>query len=141
MTFLGVTQLANLCHAIKNREIDQTPIQWPKEKQPYEMLFQTFNHWVDRMAIICQNINIEHKADRTNTQMVIDFRKKVYGSVEELQQDLDTWIEWYNKERTHSGKFCYGKTPQQTFLDTIHIAKEKLIDQNQLNLNSFSVKV
>lgn len=58
------------------------------------------------------------------------FRKKIFQSIEELQKDLNEWVDSYNKERTHSGKFCYGKTPMQTFLDTIHLAREKALDQN-----------
>ncbi|MFP4370524.1 MAG: IS481 family transposase [Candidatus Kapaibacterium sp.] len=62
----------------------------------------------------------------------VAFRKKLYGSIEELQTDLDDWLEFYNKERTHSGKYCFGKTPWQTFLDSIHLAKEKQIDDIKL---------
>jgi transposase InsO family protein len=57
----------------------------------------------------------------------VAFRKKIYRSLEELQRDLDVWLEHYNTQRSHSGKWCYGKTPMQTFLDSIHIAKEKMI--------------
>jgi len=57
----------------------------------------------------------------------IAFRKKIYSSIEELQADLDEWVRHYNEERPHSGKYCYGKTPMQTFKDTIHLAKEKMI--------------
>jgi transposase InsO family protein len=57
----------------------------------------------------------------------IAFRKKVYNTLEQLQTDLDEWIDYYNQERTHSGKHCYGKTPMQTFMDSKHIAKEKQI--------------
>jgi hypothetical protein len=53
------------------------------------------------------------------------FRKKIYNSVEELQKDVDLWLEDYNNHRAHSGKYCYGKTPMQTFLDSKHIALEK----------------
>ena len=60
----------------------------------------------------------------------IAFRKKLYHSLEEIQKDVDEWIEYYNKERTNSGKYCYGKTPMQTFLDSKYLAKEK--DLNQL---------
>ena len=55
----------------------------------------------------------------------IAFRKKIYNTLEELQTDVDNWIEEYNKERTHSGKYCFGKTPMQTFLDSKHLADEK----------------
>ena len=37
--------------------------------------------------------------------------------VEQLQADLDLWLEDYNHSRPHSGKYCFGKTPMQTFLD------------------------
>lgn len=52
------------------------------------------------------------------------FRKKIYSSLEELQDDVDRWLKYYNKERPHAGKYCYGKTPMQTFLDSRHIAVE-----------------
>ena len=57
----------------------------------------------------------------------VAFRKKVYASVEQLQRDLDQWLREYNEERAHSGKYCYGKTPMQTFRDSIPLAKEKLL--------------
>jgi transposase InsO family protein len=59
----------------------------------------------------------------------VSFRKKVYNSLDELQEDLDKWIEYYNEERTHTGKYCFGKTPMQTFLDSIPLAKEKNLNQ------------
>jgi transposase InsO family protein len=59
----------------------------------------------------------------------IIFRKKVFRSIEELQTELDEWISWYNTERTHSGKYCYGKTPWQTLEDSKHLALEKQIDE------------
>ena len=58
----------------------------------------------------------------------ITFRKKIYNTIEDLQSDLDEWMREYNSERTHSGKYCFGKTPMQTFLDSKHIADEKMID-------------
>ncbi len=57
----------------------------------------------------------------------VAFRKKVYRTIEELQADLDAWIKGYNEERPHQGRWCYGKTPMQTFLDDLPLAKEKLI--------------
>ena len=57
------------------------------------------------------------------------FRRKLYSSIEQLQTDVDQWVESYNSQRVHSGKYCYGKTPMQTFLDSKHLAKEKALDQ------------
>lgn len=58
----------------------------------------------------------------------IAFRKKLYETLDDLQQDLDQWIEYYNNERPHSGRYCYGKTPAQTFEDSIQLAKDKQIE-------------
>jgi len=57
----------------------------------------------------------------------VTFRKKLYASLEELQADLDAWLKLYNEERTHQGRWCYGKTPMQTFLDSVPLAKEKML--------------
>ena len=57
----------------------------------------------------------------------VAFRKKLYGSISELQEDLDQWLESYNEERPHQGRWCFGKTPMQTFLDAVALAKEKMI--------------
>lgn len=58
----------------------------------------------------------------------IAFRKKIYNSLEELQKDLDDYMMYYNNERTHSGKHCFGKTPMQTLMDSKHLADEKMLD-------------
>jgi transposase InsO family protein len=57
----------------------------------------------------------------------IAFRRKIYRAIEELQVELDSWIASYNQERPHQGRWCFGKTPMQTFLDAMPIAKEKMI--------------
>ena len=57
----------------------------------------------------------------------VTFRKKIYRTLEELQVDLDAWLKLYNEDRPHQGRWCYGKTPMQTFLDSIPLAKEKMI--------------
>ena len=57
----------------------------------------------------------------------VTFRKKLYHTLDELQSDLDLWLKRYNEERPHQGRWCYGKTPMQTFVDSIPLAKEKMI--------------
>ena len=41
-----------------------------------------------------------------------------------LQNYLDEWLWKYNESRPHSGKYYYGKTPMQTFQDSLPLAKE-----------------
>ncbi len=55
----------------------------------------------------------------------VAFRKRIYESVEALQADLDDWMAQYNEVRTHQGRWCFGKTPMQTFLDSAAVAREK----------------
>jgi transposase InsO family protein len=74
---------------------------------------------------ICERFNKTIK----NEFYDIVFRKKIYHSLDELQIDLNEWIKKYNEFRPHSGKYCYGKTPMQTFLDSKHIAFEKNCDK------------
>lgn len=57
----------------------------------------------------------------------IAFRKKLYASIDELQRDLDAWLVEYNEQRPHQGRWCFGKTPLQTFLDSLDLAKEKIL--------------
>ena len=45
------------------------------------------------------------------------FRQKLYASLEELQTDLDTYLEFYNRSRCHQGYRTKGRTPYQAFLD------------------------
>ena len=51
-------------------------------------------------------------------------------------------MEEYNNARVHSGRYCYGKTPMETFLASKHLAEEKKLEkfynpiqqENQTNL-------
>ena len=57
----------------------------------------------------------------------VAFRKKLYRTLDEVQVDLDAWMADYNQQRPHQGRWCYGKTPMQTFLDSVPLAKEKML--------------
>lgn len=60
----------------------------------------------------------------------VAFRRNLYHSIDELQRDLDTWIEHYNTERTHQGKICCGRTPMQTLLEGKYLWEEKVVQLN-----------
>lgn len=72
---------------------------------------------------ICERF---HKAMLNEFYRVM-FRKKIYRTLEDLQADLDRWIEDYNAQRPHQGRWCYGKTPLKTFVDSVPLAKEKIL--------------
>ena len=58
----------------------------------------------------------------------VAFRKKLYNSLAALQDDLDQWMDYYNNRRSHSGKYCFGKTPMETFSESITLARQKMLD-------------
>ena len=78
--------------------------------------FNLFKTWLDRFYAVA-------------------FRKKLYTRIDELQTDLDNWVDWYNTERTHSGRYCYGKTPIATFEESLNLAKAKFLDNNLQSTN------
>lgn len=51
------------------------------------------------------------------------FRSKWYKSVDELQADLDAFMEKYNNHRVHRGYRTNGRTPMQTLKDWIEKPK------------------
>lgn len=59
----------------------------------------------------------------------ITFRKKLYLNMEDLQKDLDVWMEYYNNDRTHQGKVCCGRTPLDTLLKGKAVWAEKNLAQ------------
>ena len=74
---------------------------------------------------ICERLNKTIK----NEFYEIAFRKKVYQTLDELQNDLEQYMLFYNTKRPHSGRYCDGRTPLQTFEESKHLAKEKQLDQ------------
>ena len=54
-------------------------------------------------------------------------RKKLYMAIESLQFDLDEWLNFYNTEQTHQGKYCCGRTPMETLMAGKEIWKEKFV--------------
>jgi len=55
----------------------------------------------------------------------VAFRKKLYSTLEQIQEDLDSWLVEYDERRTHQGKMCCGRTPMDTFDDGMNIWNEK----------------
>ena len=62
-------------------------------------------------------------ADRELAETVISADRRI----DELQRDLDSWLAEYNEVRPHQGRWCYGKTPMQTFLASLPLAREKML--------------
>ena len=55
-------------------------------------------------------------------------RTKFYESVEEMQTDLDIFLDSYNQERSHQGRNMNGRTPLQAFLEGLPEHPEKEVE-------------
>ncbi|GBF22923.1 integrase [Candidatus Gastranaerophilus sp. (ex Termes propinquus)] len=100
------------------------------EHHPYELYLAVENIDHSRTKAKSPQTNgIVERFHRTilNEFYRIAFRKNVYKSIDMLQADLDAWLKDYNEQRPHQGRWCFGKTPLQTFQDSLELAKEKAI--------------
>lgn len=57
----------------------------------------------------------------------IAFRKTSYESVDQLQADLDRYVDFYNLERPHQGYRTRGRTPRQAFLDGVKEMAQEIV--------------
>jgi transposase InsO family protein len=104
------------------------------ERHEYELYLAVENIDHTRTKVKSPQTNgIVERFHRTvlNEFYRVAFRRKIYPSIEELQRDLDLWLKEYNELRPHQGRWCYGKTPLQTFLDGAPLAREKTLDDLQ----------
>jgi len=72
---------------------------------------------------ICERF---HKTQKEEFYQIA-FRKQIYMNLDELQSDLDDWLEEYNHRRPHQGKRCDGRTPMVTWAEAKPLAEEKRI--------------
>ncbi|OCG44537.1 hypothetical protein A9G35_08150 [Gilliamella sp. Choc5-1] len=102
-----------------------------KESHAYELYLnlEDIEHTKTKAYIpqtngICERF---HKTMKTECYDIL-FRRKIYTQLSEIQNDIEQWLEFYNRERAHSGKYCYGKTPWQTWNDAKGLVKETQLE-------------
>ena len=90
-----------------------------QEQHPYQ-LFLYLNE-IDHSKTKARNPQTNGITERLN-QTILDefykvaFRKKLYSSLQEIQEDLDEFMCEYNNKRTNQGRYCKGRTPMETFI-------------------------
>jgi transposase InsO family protein len=98
-----------------------------RENHPYQLLLYLSD--IDHTKTKVRHPQTNGCTERLN-QTILDefykvaFRKKVYKSLEEIQVDLDAFMKTYNNERTNQGKYCKGRTPQQSFIDGLELCQQ-----------------
>jgi len=101
------------------------------EKHPYQ-LFLHLND-IEHSRTKARHPQTNGMTERLN-QIIQDefyavaFRKTLYTSIEQLQSDLDAFMERYNNQRTNQGKRCQGRTPKQTWDDGYEMYKKYVLD-------------
>ena len=102
------------------------------ENHEYELYLQLEN--IDHSKTKVRHPQTNGICERLHRTMqdefyAVCFRTKLYQTLEELQLDLNKWMQHYNQERPHSGRYCFGKTPMETFKESLILAQQKLLDQ------------
>lgn len=100
------------------------------DRHPYELYLAVEN--IDHTRTKAKSPQTNGICERFNKTLLnefyrVAFRKRVYESLAQLQVDLDAYLQEYNTDRPHQGRWCYGKTPLQTFQDSVALAREKYI--------------
>jgi transposase InsO family protein len=104
------------------------------DKHPYQLYLQL--HEIEHTRTKARHPQTNGICERFHKTVLDEFykpvfRKEIFASADELQEELDKWIEFYNCERTHQGKRCQGKTPMQTFIDGLQLAKNAKLEYDE----------
>jgi len=112
---LGVTVKAILSD--NGREFSGRP-----EHHPYQLLLAL--HDIEHRTTKVRSPRTNGFVERMNRTLLdehfrIKGREKWYESVEEIQTDLDVFIEFYNLKRSHQGYRLNGRTPAQALREAL----------------------
>lgn len=104
------------------------------DKHPYQLYLQL--HDIEHTRTKARHPQTNGICERFHKTILDEFykpvfRKKIFDNLADLQTDLDQWLEFYNRERTHQGKRCQGKTPMETFIDAMELAKKANLENDQ----------
>ncbi len=91
------------------------------DQHPFELFLLLLEDIEHRMTAVRrpQSNGFVERFHRTilDEHFRIKGRTKFYEAVAEMQQDLDEYLDHYNKERPHQGRNMNGKTPLTVFVE------------------------
>ncbi len=93
---------------------------WKSGKHDYELFLANCGITHTKIKPRCPKSN--GMVERFNRTLLAEFYqvamiKNIYSSLDQLQDDLDSFIHYYNFKRTNQGYRLKGKIPYQKFLD------------------------
>jgi transposase InsO family protein len=99
------------------------------EQHPYELLLAL--EGIEHRTTKIRSPRTNGFVERMNRTLLdecfrVGGRTTWYESVEQLQVDLDRYLERYNLRRTHQGYRLGGRTPAQAFLDATGVSSDEL---------------
>jgi transposase InsO family protein len=101
------------------------------ETHPYELYLHLndIEHTKTKPRSPQTNGAVERLNQTVETEFYeVSFRKKLYKTLEEIQTDLDGFMDYYNHERTNQGKHCQGRTPYETFTDGLSLYQQYVFE-------------
>jgi len=101
-------------------------------KHDYELMLEIFGIEHSRIRVgMPQTNGFVERFNRTLLEefFCVAFRRKWYYSLEELQQDMDTFMWHYNFQRPHLGYRLNGKRPIEVLLDRSNYPKRLTYDK------------
>jgi transposase InsO family protein len=108
---------------LQDNGTEYTAARWRNERRECR---HPFHHLASRLGVQLRFIKPGHawtngSAERLHQTLLHEFYipafcKKIYGSIEALDYDLQLYLHWYNHQRTHQGFRVQGRTPAQVFL-------------------------
>jgi len=104
------------------------------DKHPYQLYLQL--HEIEHTRTKARHPQTNGICERFHKTILDEFyktvfRKQIFDNIDDLQLELDKWIESYNRERTHQGKRCQGRTPIQTFSDGMELANKANLENEE----------
>jgi len=58
----------------------------------------------------------------------VAFRKKLYRTIEEIQEDLYAFLDYYERQRTNQGRYCQGRTLYETFVAGLELYQKYVFE-------------
>ena len=105
------------------------------ESHPYELFLHlnSLEHTRTKVRHPQTNGSVERLNQIIQDEFyAVAFRKKLYKTLDEVQADLDEFMAYYNDRRTNQGKYCQGRTPDQTFTDGLELYNKYVYDMEEM---------